>query len=387
VNRFPPAEVAAKLATSLGIGLLVGIEREWSNKDLGARTFALTALIGTMAALFSPAIAVTSIVGVFLIVIFANARSLLVDRSLEATTSPALLLIYVLGALVGGGHLFTPVAAAILMTMLLAWKVELHRFAGGLQPEEIRSAVLLREGNRHRGNRIRELCSAQDLWGARIIRQRVSGRVREQQRGSDGTDEIGQRRGDPLRRGNRRAATDARCHVCAKSDHSGPVFSGGGVECDWSGAGDDSYRAHFRATGENGDRRDNERDSSGVAGVAKARFELRGIILVDSGCVDAGRALFGKTGISRNRRIGRTSEQREYLSSGSQHGGSWAQRNSRERPPTFISNGWRTLFLANAVNHGSRMRNCMKARKPRDNAAFAHHCGSFRPRLFRETHT
>lgn len=141
--RFPPAEIAAKIATSLGIGLLVGIEREWSNKDLGARTFALTALLGTIAALFSPALAVASLIGIFLIVIFANARSLLVDRTLEATTSAALLLIYVLGAMVGQGHLFTPVAAAILMTMLLAWKVELHRFAGGLQPTEIRSAVLL----------------------------------------------------------------------------------------------------------------------------------------------------------------------------------------------------------------------------------------------------
>jgi uncharacterized membrane protein (DUF4010 family) len=143
VSRFPASEVAAKLAVSLGIGLLVGIEREWSNKDLGARTFALTALLGATAALFASTMATISIVGVFLIVIFANARSLLVDRSLEATTSAALLVVFVLGALTGQGHLFTPVAAAILMTMLLAWKVELHRFAGGLQPAEIRSAVLL----------------------------------------------------------------------------------------------------------------------------------------------------------------------------------------------------------------------------------------------------
>jgi uncharacterized membrane protein (DUF4010 family) len=143
VSRFPPSEVAAKLAVSLGIGLLVGIEREWSNKDLGARTFALTALLGTISALFAPSMAVVSIIGVFLIVVFANARSLLVDQSLEATTSAALLVIFVLGAMAGQGHLFTPVAAAILMTMLLAWKVELHRFAGGLQPAEIRSAVLL----------------------------------------------------------------------------------------------------------------------------------------------------------------------------------------------------------------------------------------------------
>ncbi len=143
VNRFPPTEVGAKIAVSLGIGLLVGIEREWSNKDLGARTFALTALLGTIAALFEPSMVIVSMVGVFLIIIFANARSLLVDRSLEATTSAALLVIFILGALAGQGHLFTPVAAAILMTMLLAWKVELHRFAGGLRPAEIRSAVLL----------------------------------------------------------------------------------------------------------------------------------------------------------------------------------------------------------------------------------------------------
>jgi uncharacterized membrane protein (DUF4010 family) len=142
-NHFPSLEVAARIAVSLGIGLLVGIEREWSNKDLGARTFALTALLGTIAALFAPSMAIISLVGVFLIVIFANARSLLADRSLETTTSAALLVIFVLGALAGQGHLFTPVAAAILMTMLLAWKVELHRFVGGLQPAEIRSAVLL----------------------------------------------------------------------------------------------------------------------------------------------------------------------------------------------------------------------------------------------------
>jgi uncharacterized membrane protein (DUF4010 family) len=141
--RFPPAEVASKIAVSIGIGLLVGIEREWSNKDLGARTFALTALLGTLAVLSTPSMTIVSFVGVLLIVAFANGRSLLVDRTLEATTSAALLVTFVLGALAGQGHLFTPVAAAILMTMLLAWKVELRRFAGGLQPEEIRSAVLL----------------------------------------------------------------------------------------------------------------------------------------------------------------------------------------------------------------------------------------------------
>jgi uncharacterized membrane protein (DUF4010 family) len=44
---------------------------------------------------------------------------------------------------VGIGHVFTPVASAIVITMLLAWKLELQKFAGGLTLEEIRSAVLL----------------------------------------------------------------------------------------------------------------------------------------------------------------------------------------------------------------------------------------------------
>jgi uncharacterized membrane protein (DUF4010 family) len=50
---------------------------------------------------------------------------------------------FLLGVLVGQGHFFTPVAAAMITTMLLAWKTELNRFAGGLQPSEVRSAILL----------------------------------------------------------------------------------------------------------------------------------------------------------------------------------------------------------------------------------------------------
>jgi len=62
---------------------------------------------------------------------------------LELTTSAALLVTYALGVLVGLGHTFTPVAAAILMTLLLAWKAELRKFAGGVSMEELRGAVLL----------------------------------------------------------------------------------------------------------------------------------------------------------------------------------------------------------------------------------------------------
>lgn len=140
---FPPIDIAMKIGISIGVGMLVGFEREWSNKDVGIRTFALVSLLGTLAAMIGPAYAIASLSGVLLLTVVVNVRSLLVDRSLELTTSVALAVTFLLGTLVGLGHLFTPVASAIVMTMLLAWKTELRRFAGGVNPEEIRSAVLL----------------------------------------------------------------------------------------------------------------------------------------------------------------------------------------------------------------------------------------------------
>ncbi|HXW90018.1 MAG TPA: DUF4010 domain-containing protein [Terriglobales bacterium] len=142
-THFPATPIALKMGVAIGIGMLVGMEREWSNKDVGVRSFAIVALLGMLASVISTSVAIASLVGVLLLIAAMNTRSLLDDRSLEITTSAALLVNYLLGILVGLGHIFTPVAGAIVMTMLLAWKTELSRFAGGLQPSEIRSAVLL----------------------------------------------------------------------------------------------------------------------------------------------------------------------------------------------------------------------------------------------------
>ena len=141
--HFPATPIALKMGVAIGIGMLAGMEREWSNKDVGIRTFAIVSLLGMLSSLVGQNVEVAALVGVLLLIAAMNTRSILHDRSLEITTSAALMVIYLLGLLVGLGHIFTPVAGAIVMTMLLAWKTELSRFAGGLQPSEIRSAVLL----------------------------------------------------------------------------------------------------------------------------------------------------------------------------------------------------------------------------------------------------
>jgi uncharacterized membrane protein (DUF4010 family) len=140
---FPYPDIAFKVALASGIGLLVGLEREWAQKEIGVRTFAITGLLGMLTSLLLPSLAVAALVAILLLVTFLNIHSLLKDRSLELTTSICLVVIFFLGVLVGEGHYFTAATSAIAVMTLLAWKLELERFAGALRPEEIRSAVLL----------------------------------------------------------------------------------------------------------------------------------------------------------------------------------------------------------------------------------------------------
>jgi uncharacterized membrane protein (DUF4010 family) len=142
-GAFPLTEVALKAAVAIAVGMLVGIEREWSQKDVGVRTFTLAALLGALSALASGTLVIVSAGAVLIIIAFLNLGKAQVSGKLEATTSIALMLVYIMGVLVGNGHLFTPVAAAILITILLSLKPQLRAFAGDLQPQEIRSALLL----------------------------------------------------------------------------------------------------------------------------------------------------------------------------------------------------------------------------------------------------
>lgn len=142
-QAFPAGEIAVKVAVALALGLLVGFEREWSNKDVGVRTFAMTALLGLLATLLGPSLLLFSGSAILIVIVFTNLRSLQTARKLETTTSTALAVVFVLGVLVGQGHLFTPVACAIIVAMLLAFKPQLRAFAGDLTQQEVRSALLL----------------------------------------------------------------------------------------------------------------------------------------------------------------------------------------------------------------------------------------------------
>jgi uncharacterized membrane protein YhiD involved in acid resistance len=117
---FPHLEAASKIALALSVGLFVGLEREWAQKEVGVRTFSIVALFGTLIALMAPQLMPAALIGMFLLVGLMNVQSLMREALLEMTTSASMLVTLILGGLIGQGHYFTAVTSAILMTMLLA---------------------------------------------------------------------------------------------------------------------------------------------------------------------------------------------------------------------------------------------------------------------------
>ncbi len=100
-------------------------------------------LLGALSALVSPSFELVSFLGVVVLIIIAAFRNPQQTLVRETTTAAALMVTFGFGVLAGEGHVFTPAAAAILMTLMLSLKPQLSRFALGLRGEEVRGAVLL----------------------------------------------------------------------------------------------------------------------------------------------------------------------------------------------------------------------------------------------------
>ncbi len=138
-----------RLLLATALGLFLGLEREWSDKPAGVRTFSLTALSG---AVFTVVAQDTSlgpwllvVGGVLVIVqgILLAAQGLRMggDEGLSLTTTVSLLVAYGAGVLVAAGDTLAGVTVAVVSSLLLVLKRELHGFAGGLSRQELRSSI------------------------------------------------------------------------------------------------------------------------------------------------------------------------------------------------------------------------------------------------------
>ena len=132
--------------TSLAIGLFVGLERERSPAaKAGLRTFALTALLGTLLALLSeymesPWLLAAGLLAVAGLIVSAYLEGSRTDDP-GTTTQAALLLCFGLGALVWFGFGALAVLLAVAMTLLLHFKPELQNISKSLTRQDLQSIL------------------------------------------------------------------------------------------------------------------------------------------------------------------------------------------------------------------------------------------------------
>ena len=148
LSEWALPEEAAAILVALGAGLLIGLERERRMKDekfavaAGIRTYAITALLGVLAALSDSNVVLGAIaLGVVTLTALSYHRTRNDDPGL--TSEVALLATFLTGVLAA----FKPVLAAasgVLIVVLLVLRTPLHAFARAkLSDQELRDAVLL----------------------------------------------------------------------------------------------------------------------------------------------------------------------------------------------------------------------------------------------------
>ncbi len=140
---------------AFGIGLVVGVERGWRQRDVlaggrtaGIRTFAIIGILGgLMGALSAQAgSSIPWIVGLCLVtVVFGvfSFREGQVDNDFSVTSVMVAMIVFALGVVATVGDVQVAGAVGVTITALLASRAHLHQAVARLSWEELRSALLL----------------------------------------------------------------------------------------------------------------------------------------------------------------------------------------------------------------------------------------------------
>ncbi|MBL7962206.1 MAG: MgtC/SapB family protein [Flavobacteriales bacterium] len=151
--------LVVRLAVAAGIGFLIGLEREFAKRVrekpadpsslvekqfAGLRTFTLIALLGFLAAFSADPLG-----GWFFGIILIGFIALLVTSyiasirrgDIGATSEVTALITFLLGGLAYEGHLLFIIIVAVLVLLLLSFKLPLHRFVTMLSEQEVRAII------------------------------------------------------------------------------------------------------------------------------------------------------------------------------------------------------------------------------------------------------
>lgn len=147
-------QVLIQILASLAVGLLIGIERGWSERKedegdrvAGLRTFSLIGLLGGVWAQLSEIVEIWVLVVAFAAVVALIITSHIIGtretEDIGVTTEFAMMLTFSLGAWAAFGYYIYAFSATAIVVTLLGIKPILHKWVSNLKTEEIYSGIKL----------------------------------------------------------------------------------------------------------------------------------------------------------------------------------------------------------------------------------------------------
>ncbi|MBK9287040.1 MAG: MgtC/SapB family protein [Flavobacteriales bacterium] len=152
LNALEMQGLLVRLLVNVGIGFLIGLEREYSKRVVekeeqlfaGVRTFTLITLFGFLSALLAENyggwILGAAFLGFFALLIVVYRISAQAGN-IGGSTEMSSVLAFLLGAVVFEGHVLLAIIATVIVTSLLSFKLPLHRFVATMTMEEIRALI------------------------------------------------------------------------------------------------------------------------------------------------------------------------------------------------------------------------------------------------------
>jgi uncharacterized membrane protein (DUF4010 family) len=154
ITNMATIEAFQRLGLALAIGILVGIERGWQDRDVaagkrtaGIRTYGLTGFLGGFCGFLYPSIGLPLPLAIFMVfsitMIIFSCMEAKQDGDYSATGMIAALTVFALGFGAVVADMTTTAAAAVAITALLAAREPLHGFLRRLTWLELRAALIL----------------------------------------------------------------------------------------------------------------------------------------------------------------------------------------------------------------------------------------------------
>lgn len=149
-DAMTPAELAARYGAAIGLGFLLGLERERSRPPdtatfAGARTFPLIALLGAAAFDLQLRLGVGAIVPLAFAAVagLAGVSYFVTSRQGDAgaTTEVTVLLAFLLGGLCMAGELLVAATLTVAVLLMLSAKSWTHRLAARIEPADVEAVL------------------------------------------------------------------------------------------------------------------------------------------------------------------------------------------------------------------------------------------------------